>query len=62
MAHADRFAERRRKYRFPIYSFQEIASMSPSEWELECRLNGCDMAPHPEEVAAEEIAATRGGN
>lgn len=49
MAHATR------KYCFPIYSFQEIVSMTPVEWEEECRLNGCDMTPHPEDEVVEEI-------
>jgi hypothetical protein len=34
-----------------------LVPRSHLKWEEECRLNGCDMAPHPDDVAAEEIAA-----
>ena len=45
-----KITSRARRYRFPIYSFQEITAMSATEWEEICRLCGADMEPHPEET------------
>ena len=42
-------------YRFPIYSFDEVASMSSREWDEKCRSCGADMKPHEEDVEPEQL-------
>jgi hypothetical protein len=37
------------RYRFPLYSFDEVASMSSREWDEACQRCGADMKPHRDE-------------
>ena len=41
--------ERARQYRFPLYSFNEMATMTPEAWDEVCRMCGADMEPHRDE-------------
>jgi hypothetical protein len=38
-----------RQYRFPLFSFNEVATMPAEEWDEVCRMCGADMEPRRDE-------------